>query len=86
MEQRKPELAETEEERRRQIELNQPAIALLNSWLNDDTETREEQQAALEELMRGIDANRPHRPLFEQYLKQMDSRDWPPDAGFEIPR
>jgi hypothetical protein len=71
MEKRKTESEETEEERRqRQIELNQPAIALLDSWLNDDSESPEEQQAALEQLMRGIDENRPEgSKLFTKYLK-----------------
>jgi hypothetical protein len=60
----------TEEERRqRQIELNQPAIALLDSWLEDDSESVEEQRAALLELMRGIDENRKgYRQLFQHLL------------------
>ena len=49
-----------EERRQRQIELNQPLIALLRSWLEEDQEDSEdEQRESLEELMRGIDENRP---------------------------
>jgi hypothetical protein len=71
MEQRKTHPQESEEERRqRQIELNKPLIALLDSWLEDDEESPEEQQAALEALMRGIDENRPEgAKLFTEYLK-----------------
>jgi len=59
-----------EEPQQRQIELNQPAIALLNSWLNDDGETVEEQRVALMELMRGIDENRQgYRQLFQHLLQ-----------------
>ena len=64
-----PELTE-EEQRRRQIELNQPAIALLDSWLEDDSESVEEQREALMALMRGIDENRKgYRQLFQHLLK-----------------
>jgi hypothetical protein len=71
MENRKTNHIETEDERRqRQIELNQAAIALLDSWLVDDSESPEEQRIALEALMRGIDENRPEgRKLFTEYLK-----------------
>jgi hypothetical protein len=57
----------TEEEwRQRQIELNQPAIALLKSWLEEDQEdSPDEQRAALEWLMAAIDEDRPSdRKLF----------------------
>jgi hypothetical protein len=55
-----PESDLTEEERRqRQIELGKPLIALLQSWLEEDDESEEEQDAALEEFMRGIDEARP---------------------------
>ncbi len=54
-----------EQERRRRIERNQPTIALLQSWLEDDTESEEEQRAALEWLMRVLDEDRPsYRKLF----------------------
>ena len=59
--------APSEEERRqRQIELNQPTIALLKSWLEDDQEdSEEEQKAALEWLMAALDEDRPsNRKLF----------------------
>jgi hypothetical protein len=60
-----------EEKRQRQIELNQPAIALLDSWLEDDSESVEEQRAALMELMRGIDENREgYRQLFQHLLNE----------------
>jgi hypothetical protein len=63
-----PELTE-EERRQRQIELNQSAIALLDSWLNDDSWDLEEQRRSLEELMRGIDENRKgYRQLFRHLL------------------
>lgn len=59
-----------EEQRQRQIEINQPAIALLKSWEVDDGESVEEQRVALEELMRGIDENRKgYRQLFQEYLR-----------------
>ncbi len=65
-----PEMTE-EEKRKRQIELNQPAIALLESWLEDDSESVEEQRAALFELMRGIDENRKgYRQLFQHLLNE----------------
>lgn len=62
---------ETEARRRqRQIETNRPLSALLDSWLEDDDETPEEQRIALEALMRGIDDNRPDGArLFSEYLK-----------------
>lgn len=47
------------EERRLQIEKNQSAIALLKSWLEDDSESEEEQRAALNWLMRALDEDRP---------------------------
>jgi hypothetical protein len=60
-----------EEKRQRQIELNQPAIALLKSWMEDDSESVEEQRAALFELMRGIDENRKgYRQLFQHLLNE----------------
>jgi hypothetical protein len=49
---------QSEEERRRRIELNQEVIDLLQSWLEDDEETEEEQREALESLKRGIDEHR----------------------------
>jgi hypothetical protein len=58
-----------EERRQRQIELNKEAIRLLDSWLEDDSETPEEQRIALEQVMRGIDAEREGgRQLFQRYL------------------
>jgi hypothetical protein len=63
-----PELTE-EERRQRQIELNQPLIALLDAWAEDDSESEEEQRAALIQLMRGIDENRKaYRQLFQHLL------------------
>ena len=54
-----------EQERRCRIERNQPTIAFPQSWLDDDTESEEEQRAALEWLMRVIDEDRPSsRKLF----------------------
>lgn len=54
-----------DEERQLQIEKNQPAIALLKSWLEDDSESEEEQRAALNWLMRALDEDRPSdRKLF----------------------
>ncbi len=56
---RKPNSNDLDEEQRRlQIERNKPLIALLDSWLEDDSESPEEQRVALEELMRGIDVGR----------------------------
>jgi len=61
-----------EERRQRQIELNQPTIELLRSWLeleDEQEDSPEEQREALEELMRGIDENRPPgAKLFSRYL------------------
>ncbi len=58
-----------EEQRQHQILLNQEAIAFLDLLLADETESAEEQQSALVELMRGIDANRDDgRKLFTEYL------------------
>ena len=72
MEERTPEIEQTEEERRlRQIELNQPAIALLDSWLNDPEEPTEQDLEDFCEFMRGIDSHRPHRPLFTDYIEQI---------------
>lgn len=66
----KPKTHESEEERRkRQIELNQPLIALLDSWLAEDEEPTEAERREFEEFMRSIDANRGERKLFEAYLK-----------------
>jgi hypothetical protein len=65
----KPQLTE-EEQRQRQIEINQPAIALLKSWEQDDSWDLEEQRRSLIELMRGIDENRKgYRQLFQDLLK-----------------
>ena len=59
-----------DEQRRRQIKQNQPLIALLDSWLEDESESAEEHRAALEEFMRGIDENRKGgRQLFQDLLK-----------------
>ena len=58
---------ETEEERRqRQIEKNQAAIALLDSWLNEtDPEVIREQQETWEYLKRVLDEDRlSYRKLF----------------------
>ena len=50
----------TEEERRqRQIELNQPIIALLDSWAEGDEDDEREQRETFEALKRGIDELRP---------------------------
>jgi hypothetical protein len=48
-----------DERRRRRIEFSRPAVALLQSWLEDDEESEEEQRAGLEELKRAIDSHRP---------------------------
>jgi hypothetical protein len=62
-----------EEKRQRQIELNQPLIALLDAWAEDDSESEEEQRAALIQLMRDIDENRKGgRELFAEYLKCLE--------------
>jgi len=53
-----------EERRRRQIAFNRPAVRLLQSWLEDDAESDEEQRAGLEELKRSIDARRPSQKIF----------------------
>jgi hypothetical protein len=56
---------QAEDARRHQKELNQPAIALLQSWLEDDEESPDEQRRALEWLMRELDEDRPSdRKLF----------------------
>lgn len=59
----------TEEERRqRQIELNQPLIALLQTWREEDLAAEGDDDESLEEFMRAIDANRiPGSKLFEKY-------------------
>ena len=59
----------TEEERRqRQIELNQPLIALLQSWREEDLAAGVDDGEDLEEFMRAIDSNRiPGSKLFEKY-------------------
>ncbi|MEA2584230.1 MAG: hypothetical protein QOF33_2315 [Thermomicrobiales bacterium] len=46
------------EHRQRQSELNREVVALLQSWLEDDEESEEEQREALEALKRGIDEHR----------------------------
>lgn len=58
--------ASAEEERQRQIEKNQAAIALLKSWLeDDDEETVEEQRETWAYLQRVLDEDRPsYRKLF----------------------
>ena len=54
-----------EERRRRQRERNQPAIALLESWLNEtDREEIREQKETAKYLMRALDEARTHRKLF----------------------
>lgn len=54
-----------DERRRRQRELNQPAIDLLESWLNEtDPEVIREQKETAEYLMRALDEGRTHRKLF----------------------
>ena len=58
---------EAEEERRRlQIEKNQAAIALLDSWLNeDDPDIIREQRETWEFLKQALDEDRPaYRKLF----------------------
>jgi len=71
MEERTEENDESEEERRqRQIELNQPLVALLDSWLNDPEEPTEQDLEDFCEFMRGLDSHRPHRPLFTEYIDQ----------------
>jgi hypothetical protein len=58
-----------EDKRQRQIELNKPLIALLDAWAEDDSESEEEQRAALIQLMRGIDEHRKgYRQLFQHLL------------------
>lgn len=59
-----------EEQRRRQIELNQPLIALLDSWLEEDVEDEEAERKAFIEFMRGIDENRGERKLFTDILEK----------------
>jgi hypothetical protein len=56
----------TEEQRQHQIELNQPTIALLRSWLEDgQPDSDEEQRAAFAWLKAAIDEDRPSdRKLF----------------------
>ena len=70
---RKPNSNDLDEEQRRlQIERNKPLIALLDSWLEDDSESPEEQRVALEELMRGIDVGRAEgTKLFANELRDM---------------
>jgi hypothetical protein len=59
-----------EEQRRRQMEFNRPAIALLQSWLEDESETVEEQREALFTLIRAIDEDRgPDRKLFQHFVR-----------------
>lgn len=49
----------TEEERRqRQIGLNQPIIALINSWMEEDLAATDEDDEAFEKFQRNIDAFR----------------------------
>jgi hypothetical protein len=71
---REPELSE-QERRQRQIELNREAIALLDSWRDDDSESVEEQRKALDALMRGIDEHRDEeRKLFSAILNDPNYR------------
>ena len=62
---------ETDEEQLRQEQIirNQPLIALLESWMEDDEEPTEEEQAQFQEFTRGIDENRGERKLFEKYYR-----------------
>ena len=54
-----------EERRQRQIERNQGLIALLDSWIEEDLASGEDDSEALEEFMSAIDANRiPGSKLF----------------------
>jgi hypothetical protein len=54
-----------EERRRRQILINQEAIALLDSWAEADDEEIREQQETWEFLRRALDEDRPsYRKLF----------------------
>ena len=72
MQERTTEIEETEEERRqRQIDLNQPAIALLDLWLAEAEEPTAEDIEQFCEFMRGLDSHRPHRPLFTEYIEQI---------------
>jgi hypothetical protein len=48
-----------EERRRRRIEFSRPAVALLQSWLEEDEESEEDQRAGLEALKSAIDSYRP---------------------------
>jgi hypothetical protein len=48
-----------EERRRRRLDFSRPAIALLQSWLEDDEDSEDEQRIGLEELKRAIDSHRP---------------------------
>ena len=53
-----------EERRQAQIERNQAAIALLNSWMEED---EEEQRETFAFLKRALDEDRPsYRKLFEE--------------------
>jgi hypothetical protein len=59
-----------EEQRRRQMEFSRPAIALLQSWLEDENETVEEQREALFTLIRAIDEDRgPDSKLFQHFVQ-----------------
>lgn len=68
MEDRKIDQSETEDERRqRQIELNQPLIALLDSWLEEDEEPTTEELHRFHEFMRNIDRHSDEKRRFAQF-------------------
>jgi hypothetical protein len=69
-----PNHLDAEEQRRRQVELNKPVIALLESWLDDESESPGEQRENLIKLMRAIDEDRAGgRLLFRKYLQRLES-------------
>ena len=68
MENRKTNHIETEDERRqRQIELNQAAIALLDSWWEVDEEATAEELHQFHEFMRNIDRHGNEKRRYAQF-------------------